>query len=121
MQRRTSLAIAAGITIALAALAAAIAVNVGLLSDRSSADGPGTFQPTSALEAISTSNGEGTVPSTPAPTVSTSPSVDGSSTGDGLDGSRYEDDDHRVGDDHGGEREHHLDRSGHEDGHDDDD
>ena len=125
MQRRTNLAIAGGITIALAAVAAAIAVNVGLLADPSSADGPGTFQPTSALESISTSTGEGTLPSTapttPAPAVTPSPSDAGARIDDVLDDhGRYEDDDHDIGDDHGGEREH-LDSSGHGDGHDDDD
>lgn len=122
MQRRTNLAIAGGITLALAALAAAIAVNVGLLSNRSAADGPGTFQPTSALESISTSSDEGTVPSAPTPTVAPSASDDGFRSDESFDDhDRHEDDDHDVGDDHGGDREHQLDPSGHQDGHDDDD
>ncbi len=70
MDRRTTISTAAGITLTAAALAAAIGVSLGIMSDKSSAEGPGTFQPTAELLA-STKTGmtTSTVASTSSTTV----------------------------------------------------
>lgn len=49
MDRNTTLGIAGGITLALAAAATAIGVNLGIMSTSGATQGPGTFQPTAAV------------------------------------------------------------------------
>jgi hypothetical protein len=134
MERRTTLGIAGGLTLAAAAAAAVIGVNLGLMSDTSASTGPGTFEPAAVVsnttappttEQVVTiyvdQNGNPIDPSAvstttaaPAPSgVTTSPTVS-PSPAPYVDDDRddHSGDDHDSDDDHGGERE---------EGHDDDD
>lgn len=79
MDRRTTISTAAGITLTAAALVAAVGVSLGIMSDKSSAEGPGTFQPTAAV--ISTT--DAAVPALdPSATSTTSTPTTAKSTGE---------------------------------------
>lgn len=122
MQRRTTIGIAAGITLGLAAVALTIIVNLGIMSDAASS-GPGNFVPTAAL---STSQPPGTALAVDDLSNATDPVVDDASTATTT--SQATDPDHEAdsapkGDDNHhtiGDDSHHSDDS-HHDGRDDDD
>lgn len=115
MERRTTIAVAGGITLTVAAAVAAVGLNLGLMSNRTPTTGPGTFEPIAAeVTTIPASPVEPAspvdpaitdIPAVPATTPTTGdertavdPGPDGSvqpdgSWGDGPTGEPYVDDD----------------------------
>lgn len=133
MERRTALGIAGGVTLAAAAVIAAVGVNAGLMSDRGGDQGPGIFEPVAAELRVDDSST--TVPAAPtAPagvvtddsTPSTTAAVGSAPTApvgaypapSSPPSGSWDDDDHD--DDHGGDRVDSDDRlDDHDDDHDD--
>ena len=86
MTRRATVGVAAGITLCLAAIAATIIVNLGIMSAKAPTSGPGTFQPTAALIATpTTTSSEATTSTTPSATSPPSGTVETPGSSDAVD------------------------------------
>jgi len=120
MERRTTIGVAAGVTLTLAAVTVAIGLNVAIMSDRTPTTGPGTFertadvvrmpanQATSTTAAAPTASGASSE-ATSAPAATSAPRADD----DGDD--RVDDVDHDSGHDAGDDRDVDHERDGDDD------
>ncbi len=80
MERRTTIGVAAGMTLTIAAIAVAVGLNVAIMSDRSATTGPGTFEPVAETGAPAGSSANPTPASGPA--VETAPAPASTPTGE---------------------------------------
>ena len=114
MERRTTIGVAAGMTLTIAAIAVAVGLNVAIMSDRSATTGPGTFEPVAETRAASDSSANLAPASAPAVETAPAPAPAGEtpptaiSTSPAPTSSAHHDDDHREGHD----EDHHEDEDG---------
>lgn len=118
MNRRTTIGIASGVTLIVAAAAAVIGVNLGIMSGADAESGPGSFEPAAAVEQPAPTTTPLTTPTTltaePA-TPTTTPTTAATIPFDDTGRDHPEDGVHRSGnddfevfddlDDHGGDRD----------------
>ncbi|MFN8051447.1 MAG: hypothetical protein U0Q22_08430 [Acidimicrobiales bacterium] len=131
MQRRTAMGVAAGLTLGIAGIAAAVGLSLGIMSGNDERTGPGTFEPV-VVESPRATDASLTVPDSSTTTAAADDSSGPSTSAIAVDqvpitADRDHDgdgdvrsSDHRGSDDRGSRHEN-DERREHESGHDDDD